>query len=228
MKTFFAPLHRAGFPFIALFAGVTFILFLFSNFLGLLGLLLTGWCIYFFRNPRRITPLGDGLVISPADGIITKVEKALPPKELKWKKSPLTRISIFLNVFDVHVNRIPVDGTIKRVHYYPGKFFNASLDKASEFNERNSLLIETPDHQEVLVIQIAGLIARRILCDVRAGDEVKSGEVFGIIRFGSRVDVYLPESINPLVVEGQRMIAGETILADLNSTAPQRLGENRS
>ncbi|MBY0272572.1 MAG: phosphatidylserine decarboxylase [Alphaproteobacteria bacterium] len=228
MESFFAPLHRAGFPFIALFAGVTFILFLFSNFLGLLGLLLTGWCVYFFRNPRRITPLGDGLVISPADGIITKIEKALPPKELKWKKSSLTRISIFLNVFDVHVNRIPIDGIIKRVHYYPGKFFNASLDKASEFNERNSLLIETHDHQEILVIQIAGLIARRILCDVQAGDKVNSGEVFGIIRFGSRVDVYLPEAINPLVVEGQRMIAGETILADLNSTAPQRLGENRS
>ncbi|MDK3160012.1 phosphatidylserine decarboxylase [Kamptonema cortianum] len=187
-----------------------------------------GGAFIFFRNPRRITPLGDGLVISPADGIITKIEKALPPKELKWKKSRLTRISIFLNVFDVHVNRIPVDGIIKRVHYYPGKFFNASLDKASEFNERNSLLIETPSHQEILIIQIAGLIARRILCDVQAGDEVNSGEVFGIIRFGSRVDVYLPEGINPLVVEGQRMIAGETVLADLNSTAPQRLGENRS
>ena len=228
METFFAPLHRAGFPFIALFAGVTLILFLFSNFLGFLGLLLSGWCIYFFRNPRRITPLGDGLLISPADGIITKIEKALPPKELKWKKSRLTRISIFLNVFDVHVNRIPVDGIIKKVHYYPGKFFNASLDKASEFNERNSLLIETPDHQEILVIQIAGLIARRILCEVQAGDQVNSGKVFGIIRFGSRVDVYLPEGINSLVVEGQRMIGGETILADLNSTAPQRLGENRS
>lgn len=228
METFFAPLHRAGFPFIALFAGVTFIFFLFSSFLGLLGLLLTGWCIYFFRNPRRITPLGEDLIISPADGIITKIEKVLPPKELKWKKEPLTRISIFLNVFDVHVNRIPVDGIIKRVHYHPGKFFNASLDKASEHNERNSLLIETKDHQEILMIQIAGLIARRILCDAHAGDEVNSGEVFGIIRFGSRVDVYLPKGVNPLVVEGQRMIAGETILAELNSTAPKRLGENRA
>lgn len=228
METFFAPLHRAGFPFIALFAGVTFIFFLFSSFLGLLGLLLTGWCIYFFRNPRRITPLGEDLVISPADGIITKIEKAIPPKELKWKKEPLTRISIFLNVFDVHVNRIPVDGIIKRVHYHPGKFFNASLDKASEHNERNSLIIETKDHQEILIIQIAGLIARRILCDIHAGDQVNSGEVFGIIRFGSRVDVYLPKGVNPLVVEGQRMIAGETILAELNSTAPKRLGENRA
>ncbi|OJW51428.1 MAG: phosphatidylserine decarboxylase [Alphaproteobacteria bacterium 41-28] len=227
MDTFFAPIHRAGWPFIALFIGITFILMLFSKTLGLLGLILTGWCIYFFRNPRRVTPLGDGLIISPADGIITKIEKAPPPKELKWSKKSLNRISIFLNVFDVHVNRIPVDGIITKVHYHPGKFFNASLDKASDHNERNSLLIKTPSGQEILVVQIAGLIARRILCDAHPDQDVKAGETYGIIRFGSRVDLYLPEGVNPQVVEGQRMIGGETILADLHSKAAQRSGEVR-
>lgn len=227
MDTFLAPIHRAGWPFIALFVGITFILMLFSKTLGLLGLVLTGWCIYFFRNPRRVTPLGDGLIISPADGIITKIEKALTPKELKWGKKTLNRISIFLNVFDVHVNRIPVDGVITKVHYHPGKFFNASLDKASDHNERNSLLIKTPSGQEILVVQIAGLIARRILCDAHTGQEVNAGETYGIIRFGSRVDVYLPEGVNPQVVEGQRMIGGETVLADLHSKAAQRSGEVR-
>ncbi|HUX80415.1 MAG TPA: phosphatidylserine decarboxylase, partial [Alphaproteobacteria bacterium] len=134
MDTFLAPIHRAGWPFIAIFLGVTFILLLLSKPLGLLGIILTGWCIYFFRNPRRVTPLGDGLVVSPADGIITKIERTVPPKELKWSKKPLNRISIFLNVFDVHVNRIPIDGVISRILYHPGKFFNASLDKASEHN----------------------------------------------------------------------------------------------
>ncbi len=228
MNTFLAPIHRAGWPFVALFAGVTFLLMLFSQTLGLLSLVLTGWCIYFFRNPRRVTPLGEGLVISPADGIITKIEQALPPKELKWSKKPLNRISIFLNVFDVHVNRIPVEGVITKIHYHPGKFFNASLDKASDHNERNSLLIKTPSGQEILVVQIAGLIARRILCEAHAGQEVKPGETYGIIRFGSRVDLYLPEGVNPQVIEGQRMIGAETILADLHSKAAQRLGEVHS
>jgi len=227
MDTFLAPIHRAGWPFIALFIGITFILMLFSKILGLLGLVLTGWCIYFFRNPRRVTPLGNGLIISPADGIITKIEKASSPKELKWGKKSLNRISIFLNVFDVHVNRIPVDGIITKVHYHPGKFFNASLDKASDHNERNSLLIKTSSGQEILVVQIAGLIARRILCDAYNEQEVKAGETYGIIRFGSRVDLYLPEGVNPQVVEGQRMIGGETILADLHSKATQRSGEVR-
>ena len=228
METFLAPIHRAGWPFIALFAAITLILMVFSRTLGFLGLLLTGWCIYFFRNPHRVTPLGKGLIISPADGIVTKIEKATPPKELKWNKKPLSRISIFLNVFDVHVNRIPVDGIITKIHYHPGKFFNASLDKASEHNERNSLLIKTPSGQEILVVQIAGLIARRILCDARAEQNVKAGETYGIIRFGSRVDLYLPEDVNPQVIEGQRMIGGETILADLHSATPQRFGERQA
>jgi phosphatidylserine decarboxylase len=175
-----------------------------------------------------VTPDNDGLIVSPGDGIVTKIEKAIPPHELKWTKKPLTRISIFLNVFDVHVNRIPVDGVITRIQYHPGKFINASLDKASEFNERNSLLIQTPDGQEVLVVQIAGLIARRILCEKRAGENVKAGETFGIIRFGSRVDLYLPEGVVPQVLEGQRMIGGETIMADLLASIPQRLGKARA
>lgn len=227
MKSILAPIHQAGWPFILLFAALTLIMLMFSHTFGLIGLILTGWCIYFFRNPRRVTPLNPGLIISPGDGIITKIEKATPPKELKWTKKSLTRISIFLNVFDVHVNRIPVDGVISKIQYHPGKFFNASLDKASEFNERNSLLIQTPSGQEVLVVQIAGLIARRILCEVTEGQEVQAGQTFGIIRFGSRVDLYLPEGVNSLVMEGQRMIGGETVMGDLTSHGPQRLGEAR-
>lgn len=227
MKQFLAPIHKAGWPFIGIFAVITLIVMTFSHTLGYLCLVLTGWCVYFFRNPIRVTPQGEGLVVSPGDGIVTKIEKAVPPKELKWTKKPLTRVSTFLNVFDVHVNRAPVDGVISRIQYHPGKFFNASLDKASEFNERNSLLIQTPSGQEVLVVQIAGLIARRILCEATAGQEIKAGETFGIIRFGSRVDLYLPDGVEPQVVEGQRMIGGETIMADLNSRAPQRLGEVR-
>jgi phosphatidylserine decarboxylase len=224
MKTVLTPLHSAGWPFIILFAVVTLILGIFSSTLFFLGLLLTGWCIYFFRHPGRVTPLGDGLIVSPADGKITKIEKAMPPKELHWTNQPLTRISIFLNVFDVHVNRIPVDGIITKIAYYPGKFFNASLDKASEFNERNSLIIKTSSGHEVLVVQIAGLIARRILCEAHEGQDVTAGQTFGIIRFGSRVDLYLPKGVNPQVVEGQRVLGGETILGDLLSNAPQRLG----
>lgn len=227
MKTVLTPLHKAGWPFIALFAGITLITFVFSSILGLLALGLTGWCLYFFRHPRRVIPLGEGLIISPADGILTKIEKVLPPKELKWINTPLTRISIFLNVFDVHVNRIPVEGIIKKIVYHPGKFFNASLDKASEFNERNSLIIKTPTGPEVLVIQIAGLIARRIVCEAQTGQSVRAGETFGIIRFGSRVDIYLPQGVLPQVVEGQRMVGGETILGNLLSGSPQRLGEKR-
>ena len=228
MDTFFAPIHRAGWPFIAAFAVITLLLMIFSQTLGFLGLLLTGWCVYFFRNPRRITPLGEGLIISPGDGIVSKIEMAHPPAELKWKSKKVPRISIFLNIFDVHVNRIPVDGVISKVQYHPGKFFNASLDKASELNERNSLLITATSGHELAVVQIAGLIARRILCEAHSGQNVKAGETFGIIRFGSRVDIYLPEGVHPQVVEGQRMIGGETILGNLLSSAPRRFGEVRS
>lgn len=227
METIIPPLHRAGWPFIAAFAIITLVLAAFSGILGLMGLVLTGWCVYFFRHPRRVTPLGEGLIISPADGIVTKIEKVSFPTELGQTKEKATRISIFLNIFDVHVTRIPIDGDIAKVHYISGKFFNASLDKASEHNERNLVLIKTPSGQDILVVQIAGLIARRILCDAQAGQKVKAGETFGIIRFGSRVDVYLPPDVNPQVIKGQRMIGGETILADLSSSLPQRLGKSR-
>jgi phosphatidylserine decarboxylase len=230
MENFIAPLHRAGWSFIAAFAIITVILAAFSSILGFLGILLTGWCAYFFRHPRRVTPLGEGLIISPADGIVCQIEKVDFPKELapsKKEKGKFTRVSVFLNVFDVHVNRIPIDGEIEKIHYIPGKFLNASLDKASEFNERNLVLVKAKSGHEILVVQIAGLIARRILWDIRPGQKVKAGETFGIIRFGSRVDVYLPHGVNPQVVIGQRMVGGETVLADLGSTAPQRKGESR-
>ena len=224
MKVIFPPIHRAGWPFIALFFLITLGLFLFSPIWGIGGLIITVWCVYFFRNPHRVTPLGDSIIVSPADGIITKIENAIPPKELGWHSSPLTRISIFLNVFDVHVTRIPVDGEVIKTLYHPGKFLNASLDKASEFNERNSVIIKTSSGQEMLVVQIAGLIARRILSDAHVGQTVQAGELFGIIRFGSRVDLYLPEGVNPQIIEGQYMLGGETIMGDLSSGAPQRFG----
>lgn len=216
MWQFLAPIHRAGWPFVAAFAVATFILSLFSHFLGALGVVLTLWCMYFFRNPERVTPEDSKLVVSPADGFVSMITQAIPPKELNWKTEELTRVSIFLNVFDVHVNRLPVGGKIIKALYYPGKFFNASLDKASEFNERNSLVIRTKDGHEILVVQIAGLVARRILCDVKEGDEVIGGDRYGIIRFGSRTDVYLPKGVDPQVLVGQYMIGGETILARLS------------
>lgn len=211
------PLHPAGWPFIGAFAVATLILLSFSKILGLLALGATAWCVCFFRNPPRVTPQGKDLVISPADGLLVKIEKASPPKEVKWETAPLTRLSIFLNVFDVHVTRCPLEGVIKKVVYHPGKFLNASLDKASETNERNSLVIKTSSGQEILVVQIAGLIARRIVCEVSENQEVKAGDVVGIIRFGSRVDIYLPKGVSPQVLEGQRMVGGETVLATLES-----------
>lgn len=222
-----APLHPAGWPFVSAFAVITLILSYFSTPLGLIGFVLTLWCIYFFRNPARTTPVREGLVISPADGLVVKIEDAIPPAELNWHGDPLTRVSIFLNVFDVHVNRIPIAGTIVKSHYYPGKFFNASLDKASQFNERNSLVVRTKDGVEILFVQIAGLIARRILCHVKEGSHVQTGQLYGIIRFGSRTDVYLPKGVNPMVCVGQRMIGGETVIADLHSKEPTREGALR-
>ncbi len=222
-----APLHPAGWPFVALFAVVTLFVAFFSNVLGAICFVLTCWCIYFFRDPQRTTPTEEGLIISPADGLVVKVEKATPPSELQWSDKPLTRISIFLNLFDIHVNRIPIDGTIVKAHYHPGRFFNASLDKASQYNERNSLVIKTKKGAEILCVQIAGLVARRILCDVKEGDTARTDQRYGIIRFGSRAHVYLPEGVNPQVCVGQKMTGGETILADLNSKAKALTGEIR-
>ncbi|HVT55300.1 MAG TPA: phosphatidylserine decarboxylase, partial [Xanthobacteraceae bacterium] len=171
----------------------------------------------FFRDPERVTPIGEGLIISPADGRVSQVTLTPPPPELQLGNEPLVRISIFMSVFDVHINRAPVAGVIQKIAYRPGKFLNADLDKASEDNERNGLVIRTPMHS-IGVVQIAGLIARRIVSFKREGQAVEAGERFGLIRFGSRVDVYLPAGTKPLVAEGQTALAGETVIADLSAS----------
>ncbi len=208
------PIHPEGHKFIAIFAVITVILGWFVSALFWIGLFLTLWCCYFFRDPARVTPLKKGLVISPADGIVSGVGLATPPKELGLSDQPMMRVSVFMNVFNVHVNRAPIKGKVRKVAYKPGKFLNAELDKASEDNERNSLILDT-EYGPVGVTQIAGLIARRIVCWAGEGEELPVGERFGLIRFGSRVDVYLPSTIVPTVVVGQTMIAGESILANM-------------
>ncbi len=220
-------IHPDGWKFVGLFAAVTLIFFLFSTALGWVGIILTAWCIYFFRNPERMTPTREGLIVSPADGKVVGVKCVVPPKDFDMGDEARVRISIFLNVFDVHVNRLPVGGIIKKIIYHPGKFFNASLDKASEHNERNTLVIDLGEGRDLAVIQIAGLIARRIRCDVEEGDVVLTGQRYGLIRFGSRADIYLPRGAEAQVIEGQYMIAGETILADMTSTESMREGTYR-
>lgn len=223
-KYIMIPVHREGYPFIALFAVASVLLGLLWAPLGWLGLVLTLWCVYFFRNPDRVTPDRDGLVISPADGVVCLVGPAVPPVELGMGDSPMTRICVFMSVFDVHVNRAPLAGRITRIAYKPGKFLNAALDKASEDNERMAIRMETTGGADIAFVQIAGLVARRIKCDLSEGQDVQAGERFGLIRFGSRVDVYLPEGVAPQVALGQRCIAGETVLADLQSTEEARQG----
>jgi phosphatidylserine decarboxylase len=222
------PIHRDGWPFIAAFAGVSLLLgAAVSQPLGWIGAVATLWCTYFFRDPDRVTPTRGDLVVSPADGVVQMIQPAVPPAELGMSGAPLARISIFLNVFDVHVNRVPADGTVARLAYRPGRFFNAALDKASELNERQSVRLATPGGRELAFVQIAGLVARRIRCDLQEGQPVRGGERFGLIRFGSRVDVYLPAGAAALVAVGQRMVAGETVIADLASSEPPRSGEVR-
>lgn len=211
-------IHREGYIFVVIFAAATFLFASFSSTLGWIGFIATAWCAYFFRNPERHTPIDENLVISPADGVITAITESIPPAELGLGEEEMLRISVFLNVFDVHVNRMPVSGKVTALHYHPGKFFNASLDKASVHNERQSVLVETKDGVKVVCVQIAGLIARRIVCDLEEGDVVKGGERYGIIRFGSRADVYLPRKTVPLVCIGQRAIGGETIFANFKSS----------
>jgi phosphatidylserine decarboxylase len=207
------PIHPEGYPFIGGFALASLILFWIWTPLGWIGTILTIWCALFFRDPVRVSPVRDGLVVAPADGRISMVTEAMPPAELGLGDRPLPRISIFMSVFNCHVNRSPAAGRIDRIAYRPGAFINAELDKASEDNERNSLVIATPNGR-IGVIQIAGLVARRIVCFVREGQSIGAGERFGLIRFGSRLDVFLPEGTRPLVAEGQTAIAGETVLAD--------------
>jgi phosphatidylserine decarboxylase len=227
LKPILVPIHRDGWPFVAGFAVVAIILALLWAPLGWIGAILTLWCAYFFRDPPRITPVRAGLVISPADGIVQMIQPAVPPAELGLGPQALTRVSVFMNVFNVHVNRIPVEGTVANLAYRAGKFFNASLDKASEFNERQAIALRLADGRALAVVQIAGLVARRIRCDLKSSQAVRTGERFGLIRFGSRVDVYLPDGVAPLVALGQTTIAGETVIADLAAAEAARHGEER-
>jgi len=216
-----APIHPEGYPFIGAFALVSLILFWLWPPLGWIGTLLTAWCAYFFRDPVRVTPTADRLVVSPADGRVSLVANAVPPPELALGDKPLPRVSIFMSVFDCHVNRSPVAGSIERIAYTAGKFLNADLDKASEDNERNALIVTTTAGR-VGVVQIAGLVARRIVCWVKEGQAIGAGERIGMIRFGSRVDVYLPAGTAPLVSVGQISLAGETVIAELGASASSR------
>lgn len=211
------PMHPAGRPFVAGGFALTMILRRLSRRLGTVGLVLTGLVAWFFREPKRVAPTRPGLVVSAADGTVAQVLPAAPPAELGLEGGDWLRVSVFLSVFDVHVQRVPVAGEVLRAEYRPGKFLSADLDKASEDNERNSLLLATPDGTQVAVVQIAGLIARRIVCQVAAGDKVAAGETYGLIRFGSRVDVYVPAGARVLVEPGQRTIGGETVLAELEA-----------
>lgn len=221
------PIHREGHKYLVLFALVTLLLFLVWEPLGWLGVIATAWCAYFFRDPERVTPVREGLIVSPADGMVQSVTEAVPPAELGMGETPRPRISIFMNVFDVHVNRVPATGEVTQIAYTPGKFLNAELEKASEDNERNAVRMTTAGGKDIAFVQIAGLVARRIVSELESGQQVRAGERFGIIRFGSRLDVYLDEGMRPLVCVGQRMIAGETVLADEKSRERQRLGEVR-
>ena len=221
IRRLFVPIHKEGYLFIAIAAFAAFILGLWWSPLGWIGAILTVWVCYFFRDPPRTTPLRDGLVISPADGRVSLVATAVPPAELDLPQEPMIRVSVFMNVFDCHVNRMPVSGRIAQILYTPGLFLNAELDKASEDNERNALVIETIGTR-IGVVQIAGLVARRIVSFVRTGDELSAGERFGLIRFGSRLDIYLPLSAQVLIGLGQTAVAGETILADLRANEPAR------
>lgn len=210
-------IHPDGWKFIGIFAGVTLLFFILTQPLGWIGVILTLWCTYFFRMPSRVTPVQKGIIVSPADGKIVLIKDVVPPEDFDIGSEPRTRISIFLNVFDVHVNRIPAEGVIRKIIYHGGKFFNASLDKASEHNERNTLVIDLGQERDLAVVQIAGLIARRIRCDASKDERVDVGSCYGLIRFGSRVDVYLPKGETPIVLEGQYMIGGETVLCNPNS-----------
>ena len=219
LKNFIPPINAAGYPFIVLFAIFALILSLISDFLGWIGFVLTLWCVYFFRDPERVIPEKKNILVSPADGKFLFAGPSKSPENLSDSKQlDLNKISIFMNVFDVHVNRIPVSGKVIWLKYVPGTFFNASLDKSSEDNERMIVKVEVSKGVFVYVVQIAGLIARRIKCDLTENESVTIGQRYGLIRFGSRVDVYFPKNFNILVNKGQTSVSGETILADFNLT----------
>jgi phosphatidylserine decarboxylase len=218
----FVPVHPDGHKFVAIAAIATLLLFWLWSPLGWIAAIIAGWVVYFFRDPDRVTPQREGLIISPADGRISSIERVRTPKELGLGEEERVRVSVFLSVFDVHINRAPVAGRIIRSVYVPGAFLNAALDKASEENERRALVIETSNGMTVGVVQIAGLIAKRIVTFATEGQNVGAGERFGLIRFGSRVDTFLPPGHGPLVAVGQRAIAGETVFADLKSAESER------
>jgi phosphatidylserine decarboxylase len=216
LSTFVKPMHPEGRKFVAIAAAITLVLFALWEPLGWIGTGLTVWVYYFFRDPERVTPDRAGVMVSPADGVVSLLEPATPPAELGLGEAPMTRISVFMSVFNCHVNRIPAAGRITAVAYHEGKFLNASLDKASTDNERNGIAVELPDSRKYGVVQIAGLVARRILCWSVVDEAMERGQRFGLIRFGSRLDIYLPEGAEPLVEIGQTMIAGETVIATLD------------
>ncbi len=221
IRSVFAPVHPEGYPFLAIFAVATILAGVFlPDVFFWIGVILTAWCAYFFRDPVRTTPVREGLVIAPADGRVSDIRELTPPPELDLDEEKRVRVSIFMNVFDVHVNRAPVDGRITAITYIPGKFLNAELDKASTDNERQAFVIEMEDGKKIGMVQIAGLVARRIVRFVERDDVVLAGQRIGLIRFGSRVDVWLPPGVKPSVLVGQRAIAGETVIADLSCTLP--------
>ena len=216
LKIVAVSMHKEGRKFVAVFALGTVVLTATWAPLFWIGLGVTVWCYYFFRDPVRVVPREPSLVLSPADGVVSLIQEIEPPSELALGTAPRVRVSIFMNVFNCHINRAPIAGTVRHVVYHHGKFLNASLDKASIHNERNGLTLEAADGTRIGVVQIAGLVARRIVCFVREGDSCAAGERFGLIRFGSRLDVFLPEGVTPRVSVGQTAVAGETILADLS------------
>lgn len=213
-------IHNEGWKFVGIFAAVSAFLAILWAPLGWLGLILTVWCYYFFRDPERVTPEIENVVVSPADGIVQMITEVEGPEELGLNKQKFTRVSVFMSVFNVHVNRAPAEGAVTKAVYVPGKFINATLDKASKDNERQLLAMKTKCGKEIAFVQIAGLVARRIVCDAAVGQEYKAGERFGMIRFGSRLDVYLPLDVKPQVCLGQSMVAGETVIANLMSETP--------
>ncbi|MDQ2065804.1 phosphatidylserine decarboxylase [Xinfangfangia sp. CPCC 101601] len=218
--TFLKPMHPEGWKFVPVFALVTLALFWLWQPLGWIGLGLTVWCYYFFRDPKRAVPQNRGLLVSPADGVVSLMGPAVPPPELGLGPAPMMRVSVFMSVFNCHVNRAPIAGEVTAVSYRSGKFLNASLDKASVDNERNAVAIRMDDGRQIAVVQIAGLVARRILCWTAPGQSLRTGERFGLIRFGSRLDVYLPEGVEPQVALGQTMVAGETVIAYVGQDMP--------
>jgi phosphatidylserine decarboxylase len=224
LRRFLAPLHPDGFKFVAAGVVATLLLFLLWAPAGWIGAIATLWMVYFFRDPWRVTPTRPGLLISPADGIVVSIAAATPPAELAMGDMAVVRIGVFLNVFDVHVTRAPIGGRVTAMRYTKGRFVNASLDEASEHNERLAIRIAPPEGPDVAFVLVAGLVARRIVCNLYEGQQVGSGQRIGIIRFGSRVDIYCPPPYVPMVVAGQRMVGGETVLADRVTEEPPRQG----